>query len=167
MFNVIDVTLTSSTVISQLAFKLLSCVDVAVIKLVPTPTDVTFPVLSTVATLSLLLVQFTLWDILLGVIVAFKFTLSPIPDNVYSELFNDIYFVGKFIVTLQIALFPLPSFALAIIIPLPLLLVTVTFPVWSTTKLPGFVLSHVTSLFVAFSGNTVAFNCNGVLFVNV
>ena len=104
---------------------------------------------------------------LLGCIVAFNVILSPFPNNVHSDLSNDIFVIGISIVILHIAVFPLPSFALAIIIPPPLLVVGITFPFWSTTNVLGFVLSHVTSLFVAFSGTTVAVSWSGVLFVNV
>ena len=71
-----------------------------------------------------------------------------------------------FTVILHIACFPLPSFALAIIVPVPLAF-GVTFPELSTVATLVLLLVHSISLFVAFSGNTVALSCNGVLFVNV
>ena len=57
-------------------------------------------------------------------------------------------------VTLHSAVFP-PSFVVTVIVASPAP-TAVTFPLWSTVATPGVLLSHVTLLFVAVEGDTVA-----------
>ena len=65
---------------------------------------------------------------------------------------------GKFTVTLQVALLFEPSAVLAVIVALPLD-TAVTRPVLLTVATDGLLLVHVTLLFVALLGVTVAVSC--------
>ena len=61
-------------------------------------------------------------------------------------------------VTVASAYFPLPSFAVHVIVALPLL-TEVTNPVELTVATAGFFDVHVTDVFVALDGDILAVNC--------
>ena len=109
----------------------------------------------------LLLVHVTfLFVALSGVTVASSASVAPV-SNASSVLFSSILLTntspgfGSLTVTSQLALFPLPSAAVAVTVAVPAD-TAVTFPAWSTVTIASSSLVHKTSLFVALSGFTVA-----------
>ena len=61
--------------------------------------------------------------------------------------------VAALTVTVQVAVLPPSAVTVIVASPTP---TAVTFPFWSTVATPGVLLSHVTLLFVAVEGDTVA-----------
>ena len=128
---------------------------VAVIVAVPTPFAVIVPVLVTVATLVLLLVQVTaLFVAFDGKTVALILLVSP-TSNVALFLLNviDCTLIGE-TVTLTVAFFP-PSFVVAVIVAVPTPSATIV-PSPVTVATLVLLLVQVTALFVTFDGLTVA-----------
>jgi hypothetical protein len=143
------------TVTWQDALKFVPSVVVALIVAVPTPTEVTFPLLSTVATEGLLLVQLsTEFVASLGVIVAISCAVS---GNVSVRLFSlraiDVTLFTT--VTWHDAVKLVPSVVFAIMVALPGA-TGVTRPLLDTVTMAGLLDIHVTVLLVALLGETVA-----------
>ena len=154
MFNTIPVT-GWITVTLQLALFPLPSFAVAVIVAVPTATAVTLPFESTVATDVLEDFHVTaLLLALLGLTVTVKVSLPP-TFMLVPVLFNEIPVTGWDTVTLQVALFPLPSLAVAVIVAVPGP-TAVTLPFESTVATDVLEDFHVNVLLVALSGLTVA-----------
>ena len=130
---------------------------VTVITAVPAPTAVTTP-LFTVATWSLLVVHVTfLFVAFSGATVALRVSVvvSPIVRlAVFSSRVTPVTdTVSALTVTVQVAVLPPSAVTVIVASPAP---TAVTFPLWSTVATPGVLLSHVTLLFVAVEGDTVA-----------
>ena len=141
---------------------------VAVITAVPALLAVTFPLASTVATASLLLLQLTF---LLSVVFSgstVAVSLYVLPSTIPTVLslrrtsVTGICFFSTF--TVQPALFPFVLVAVITAVPA---LLAVTVPLTSTIATASLLLLHVMLLFSAFSGVTVAANVSLSPSVNV
>ena len=142
---------------------------VAVITAVPAFFAVTFPLLSTAATASLLLLHFTVLSPVVfdGVIVAVNVSLSPSVMLVVLllRLIPVIAISFCFTVTVQLAVFPLLLVAVITAVPA---FFAVTFPLLSTAATSALLLLHFTVLSpVAFDGAIVAVNVSLSPSVNV
>ena len=156
-FSVTLVTSMALTVTAQSAVFPPSSV-VTVITAEPTPWAVTFPFVSTVATLVLLLLQPTfLLPALSGFTVAVSVSVSP-GSRDSDVLFSVTEETGTSLtVTAQVADFS-PSSVVTVIVVVPEVK-AVTKPVSLTDATAVLLLVQVTFLFAAFSGSTVAVSC--------
>ena len=131
---------------------------VAVIVAVPLATAVTTPVLLTVATDVLLLAHVTfLLVALAGVTVAVSMDVCPAAVSVSEVLFSEMPVAGIGILTITVHCAErfVPSAVVAVIVAVPLA-IAVTTPVLLTVATVVLLLAHVTFLFVALAGVTVA-----------
>ena len=156
------------TVTSQVAVFPPSSV-VTVITAFPSFLPVIFPFWSTANTSSLfddhvtfLFVALVGSIVAINILVALTFTVIEFVFKLTSvtATLSELGFWLSATVTWQVAVFP-PSSVVTVIVAKPALLAT-TFPFWSTVAISELLDDHVTFLFVASSGKTVA--CN-VLFV--
>jgi hypothetical protein len=142
----------------QVAVLLPSAVLTVIIAL-PVETALTWPLADTVATAVLLLLHNTYWFVALaGATVAVKVSEPPTVSE-SAALFKETPVTGTLVpllvtLTAQVAILP-PSTVVAVIAVLPALM-PITTP-FVTIATSGTLLLHVTSLFVAFAGETVAF----------
>ena len=154
--RVIDSALVATTVTLQEAERLEPSEVVAVIVASPTATAVTLPLASTVATASFDDFQVTdLLVVVAGATVALRVNVS-VALSVADVLSNEIEDASVFAtVILQVADLLEPSAVVAVIIASPTA-TAVTLPLVSTVAIASFEDFHVTVLFVAVSGSTVA-----------
>jgi hypothetical protein len=143
------------TVTVQVAFFLLPSFVVQVMVAFPTPTAVTFPLESTFATLVLLDFQVTfLFVVVTGFTVFVSVDVLPtVSDNVVLFSETPVAFITG-TVTLQVAFLPLPSFALHVMVAVPVP-TAVTFPLESTVATLLSLEVQLTFLLVAVDGFTV------------
>ena len=127
----------------------------AVIVTVPLLMPLTTPVEETVATALLLVVHFTvLLFALEGPTVAVSVAVFPLL-SVKAVLFSVRLVTGCLTVTLQVAFFPLPSAAVAVIVAVPLL-TPLTSPAEETVATELSLVVHFTVLLFASEGPAVA-----------
>jgi len=145
------------TVTAQVTLRLLPSVVAQVIVVLPAETAVNLPFCDIVATLGFDEVHFRIFDAFAGVTVALKVPVLPVGQFIVLQ-FNlrlvarVVFFVT---VTLQVAYLPLPSFALQVIVVVPTP-TDVSLPVCDIVATLGFDDVHVSVLFMAFDGATVA-----------
>ena len=146
------------TVTAHVAFAPLPSAAVQVMVAVPADTAVTTPLLFTVATLVFVLLHVSsLFVAFEGETVAVSAEVSPsvMESDVLLRVIEVTYTTFAFTVTSHVAFTPLPSAAVQVMVAVPAD-TAVTTPLLFTVATLVFVLLHVTLLFVAFEGETVA-----------
>ena len=147
-----------ATVTAHVAVRFVPSAVFTVMVAVPLALAVTTPVLLTVATAVLLLVHVTvLFEVLEGVTVAVSVAVWPAALNDKVVWFSEMPVAGTGMatVTAHVAVKFVPSTVFAVIVALPLDL-AVTTPVLLTVATAVLLLVHVTFLFEALEGVTVA-----------
>jgi hypothetical protein len=152
-FSDTPVTATGITVTTHVAVLLPSAVATVIVA-VPAATPVTSPVLLTVATLVLVLDHARFWFVaLLGRTVATSISLPP-TDSVVDVLLSDTEVGGtELTVTAHVAVL-LPSAVATVIVAVPAATPVTSPPLTVATLV--LLVYHVTALFVALLGRTVA-----------
>ena len=152
------------TVILHVAFTPLPSFAVAVMTADPLLIPLTTPVAVTVAILALPVFHVTaLLSALVGAAVAFRVTVFPLFTAI-CVLLSVSFVTGCLTVILHVAFTPLPSFAVAVMTAVPLL-IPLTSPALVTVATLVSELVQVTALFLAETGSASAFNVRVLSFM--